>query len=99
MVRRSARRRTTVPCHPRLDQTRHRDNIVAMLVASSEMRPGLDASANGSMLSCMTYMDEPAVLANTAGPCPVSERLAKQKFSTWGFPVNLNEAEFFCLVA
>jgi len=28
-------------------------------------------------------------------PCPVSERLAKQKFSHWGFPVNSNEAEFF----
>jgi len=32
---------------------------------------------------------------NTSGPCPVSERLAKQKFSHWGFPVNSNEAEFF----
>jgi len=29
------------------------------------------------------------------GPCPVSERLAKQKFSTWGFPINLNVAEIF----
>jgi len=29
------------------------------------------------------------------GPCPVSKRLAKQKFSTWGFPINLNEAEIF----
>jgi len=28
-------------------------------------------------------------------PCPVSERLAKQKFSHWRFPVNSNEAEFF----
>jgi len=27
------------------------------------------------------------------GPCPVSKRLAKQKFSTWGFPINPNEAE------
>jgi len=26
------------------------------------------------------------------GPCPVSERLAKQTFSHWGFPVNPNEA-------
>jgi len=26
----------------------------------------------------------------TSGPCPVSERLAKQKFSTWGFAVNPN---------
>jgi len=30
-----------------------------------------------------------------SGPCPVSERLAKQKFSQWGFPVNSNEAEIF----
>ena len=36
----------------------------------------------------------------TYRPCPVSERLAKQKFSHWGFAVNSNEAEiFFCLVA
>ena len=28
-------------------------------------------------------------------PCPVSKRLAKQKFSDWGFPVNSNEAEIF----
>ena len=32
-----------------------------------------------------------------SGPCPVSERLAKQKFSHWGFPVHSNEAEFFLL--
>ena len=25
----------------------------------------------------------------------VSKRLAKQKFSTWRFPINLNEAEIF----
>ena len=31
------------------------------------------------------------------GPCPVSERLAKQKFSPWGCPVNPNEAECFLL--
>ena len=30
-------------------------------------------------------------------PCLVSERLAKQKFSHWGFPVNSNEAEIFLL--
>jgi len=30
-------------------------------------------------------------------PCPVSERLAKHKFSHWGFPVNSNEAGFFLL--
>jgi len=35
--------------------------------------------------------------ATTHWPCPVSERLAKQKFSHWGFPVNSNEAEFFLL--
>jgi len=29
----------------------------------------------------------------SAGCCPVSERLAKQKFSTSGFPINPNEAE------
>ena len=32
---------------------------------------------------------------STHGPCPVSKRLAKQKFSHWGFPVNSNEAEIF----
>jgi len=31
----------------------------------------------------------------TLWPCPVSERLAKQKFSTWGFPINPNKAEIF----
>jgi len=30
-------------------------------------------------------------------PCPVSVRLAKQKFSHWGCPVNPNEAELFLL--
>jgi len=34
----------------------------------------------------------------THGPCPVSERLANQKFSTWGFPINPNEAEIFFLL-
>jgi len=34
-------------------------------------------------------------LYSRPGPCPVSERLAKQKFSTWGFPINTNEAEIF----
>jgi len=33
----------------------------------------------------------------TSGPCPVSKRLAKQKFSTWGFPINLHEVEIFWL--
>ena len=34
-------------------------------------------------------------LQRTHCPCPVSQRLAKQKFSTWGFPINPNEADFF----
>ena len=37
--------------------------------------------------------------SNSLRPCPVSERLAKQKFSHWGCPVNSNKAEIFCLVA
>jgi len=31
----------------------------------------------------------------TPWPCPVNERLAKQKFPHWGFPVSSNEAEIF----
>ena len=39
--------------------------------------------------------DAPYTVHHTQWPCPVSKRLAKQKFSTWGFPINTNEAEFF----
>jgi len=38
---------------------------------------------------------DPRVKHEKPRPCPVSKRLAKQKFSTWGFPINLNEAEIF----
>jgi len=61
--------------------------LVVMTITISEKRQDFQLTRGVAQSFC------------TAGLCPVSERLAKQNFSHWGFPVNSNEAEFFCLVA
>jgi len=62
-----------------------------MSVGSCKLAPGSSATvlivlANGSIGGC------PARLLT---PCPVRELLAEQKFSTWVFQINPNEAEIF----
>ena len=52
-------------------------------------------NANLSETSSPTCRRQVRDLGQKPGCCPVSERLAKQKISHWGFPVNSNEAEIF----
>ena len=73
-------------------------------VYSTAMQPINDDSCWSQSCStmsawCTVYISQTTVqqVHMRPRPCPVSERLAKQKFSHWGFPVNPNVAEIFLL--
>jgi len=66
--------------------------------ARVSQKPHVQSSRNFPHMLCGVVTRSPSDKNGICyGPCPVSERLAKQKFSHWGFPVKSNKAEFFLL--